>query len=70
MQGWTFGRAEPRMRAAGATPTVAAMPLSPTTDDGDDHDDEGEGRHDKRGGGDNKGRERSVDDARQESGER
>jgi hypothetical protein len=32
-------------------PTDAAMPLSPLTDDGDDHGDEGEGRHDKRGGG-------------------
>ena len=27
------------------------MPLSPPTDDGDDHDNEGEGRRDKRGGG-------------------
>ena len=57
--------------AAGATPTDAAMPLSPPTDDGDDHDDEGEGCRDERGGGgDDKGRERSVDDARRESGER
>jgi hypothetical protein len=36
--------------AAGATPTDAAMPLSPPTDDGDDHDDKGEGRRDERGG--------------------
>ena len=50
--------------AAGATATDAAMPLSPPTDDGNDHDDEGEGRRD------DKGRERSVDDARRESGER
>jgi hypothetical protein len=34
------------------------MPLSPPTDDGNDHDDEGEGRRD------DKGRERSVDGAR------
>ena len=35
--------------AAVATPTDEAMPLSPPTDDIDDHDDEGEGRRDKRG---------------------
>jgi hypothetical protein len=46
------------------------MPLSPPTDDGNDHDDKGEGRRDERGGGDDKGRERSVDGARRESGER
>ena len=58
--------------AAGATAMDAAMPLSPPTDDGDDHDDEGEGRRDatRGGGGDDKGRERSVDGARRESGER
>jgi hypothetical protein len=56
--------------AAGATPTDAAMPLSPPTDDGNDHDDKGEGRRDERGGGNDKGRERSVDGARRESGER
>ena len=31
---------------SGATPTDAAMPLSPPTDNGDNHDDEGEGRCD------------------------
>ena len=58
--------------AAGATPTDVAMPLwSPPTNDGDDHNKEGEGRRDERGGGgDDKGQERSVDDARRESGER
>ena len=57
--------------AACATPTDAAMPLSPPTDDGNDHDDEGEGRRDmtRGGGGDDKGREQSVDGARRESGE-
>jgi hypothetical protein len=56
--------------AAGATVTDAAMPLSPPTDNGDDYD-EGEGRRDatRGGGGDDKGRELSVDDARRESGE-
>ena len=37
--------------AAGATPTDTAMPLSPPTDDGDNHDNEGEGRRDEKGGG-------------------
>jgi len=32
--------------------------------------DEGKGRRGERGGGDNKGQERSVDGTRQESGER
>ena len=56
--------------SAGATLTDAAMPLSPPTNDGDNHNDEGEGRRDLRGGGGDKGHERSVDDARRESGER
>ena len=50
--------------SAGATPMDAEMPLSPPTDDRDDHDDEGEGRRDERGGGGDKGQERSVYDAR------
>ena len=56
--------------AAGATATDAAMPLSPPTNDGDDSD-EGEGQRNttRGGGGDDKGRERLVDNARQESGE-
>ena len=55
--------------AAGATATDAAMTLFPLTEDEDDYD-EGEGRRDAtRGGGDDKGQERSVDDARRESGE-
>ena len=37
--------------AAGATPTDTAMLLSPPTDDGDNHDNEGEGRRDEKGGG-------------------
>jgi hypothetical protein len=41
--------------SAGATPTDAAILLSPPTDDGDNHDNKGEGRRDEMGEGGRQG---------------